>query len=102
MSSILPLSCDFLRRYLIALRATVTDRKDLAKLDAGIEDLSESLAPALWVDQLHLDRKEGDVVFQEERETAKSLCALLKSNNSNIPVRQLEPERSGELGTTTG
>ena len=75
---------------LIALRATVTDRKDLAKLDAGIEDLSESLAPALWVDQLHLDRKEGDVVFQEERETAKSLCALLKSNNSNIPAHRLQ------------
>lgn len=75
---------------LIALRATVTDQKDLAKLDDAIDDLGESLVPALWVDQLHLDPKVGDVVFQEERETAKSLCALLKSNNSHIPAQRLQ------------
>lgn len=70
---------------LVALRATVTDPKDGAKLDeATLDDLAESLAPHLWVDQLHLDRKLGGTVFQEERETAKLLCALMKKNNSHL------------------
>ncbi len=74
----------------IALRATVTDPKDLTLLDEVLDDLSESLLPALWVDQLHVDRRRGDVVFQEEREAAKILCLLIKKNNSHIPTSLLQ------------
>ena len=55
-----------------------------------LDDLSESLLPALWVDQLHVDRRRGDVVFQEEREAAKTLCLLIKKNNSHIPTSLLQ------------
>ncbi len=73
-----------------ALRGTVTNRKDLALLDEALDDLGESLLPALWVDQLHVDRQRGDMVFQEERETAKTLCLLMKKNYSHIPTSQLQ------------
>lgn len=76
---------------LVALRATVTDRKDGAKLDeATLDDLAESLVPNLWVDELHLNAKLGGAVFQEERETSKVLCALMKKNNSHIPPALLQ------------
>jgi hypothetical protein len=70
---------------LVALRATVTNEKDGKMLDeATYDDLVESLDPALWVDETHLDRKRGGDVFQNEREVSKILCALMKKNNSGI------------------
>jgi hypothetical protein len=79
------------KAQLDALLTTVTDKKDRAALiEAADDDLAESLAPQLWLDQLHLDRKLGGTVFQEERETSKILCALMKKNNSHISAALLQ------------
>ena len=54
---------------LTSLRAAMTDKDDAHKLDDAIKSLSDSLAPALWIDALHLQAKTGDQDFDEEKQT---------------------------------
>jgi methylphosphotriester-DNA--protein-cysteine methyltransferase len=70
---------------LIALRATVTDRDDGRRLDEAIGHLTQALAAELWADETHLERKHGEKVFQEDKETVKNLCELIKDKKSSIP-----------------
>jgi hypothetical protein len=69
---------------LIALRAGVTDKKDRKRLDEAINHLARSLDPDLWVDQTHLESKHGERVFQEEKETVKTLLNALDRNSTTL------------------
>jgi hypothetical protein len=71
---------------LTALRATVTRGEDADKLDAALEHLTQSLAPELWLDQTHLERKHGDRAIQEEKETVRKLCELAKDKKCTAPT----------------
>jgi hypothetical protein len=75
---------------LIALRATVTDSLDAQRLDYAIEHWQASLAPELWVDDLHLDRKKGDKVFDEEKKAAHALGEIQADKKSTIPPAVLQ------------
>jgi len=63
---------------LTALRATVTNRQDGAKLDDAIARLTDSLDASLWIDQTHLDSQLGDQVFDAEKKCAGKLQELIK------------------------
>lgn len=66
------------------LRATVTDKKDGKKLDEAIDPLTKSLDPDLWVDDVHLDPKHGDKVFNEEKDAVVKLVELIKDKKSTL------------------
>ena len=70
---------------LIALRATVTERNDRRRLDEAMRHLTNSLAAKFWVDETHLERRRGALVFHEDRLTVWNLCRLIKSRTSQIP-----------------
>ncbi len=70
---------------LIALRATLTNGYDAQKLDQAISHLTLSLAPALWVDDNHLDPRHGQIVFQEEKNAVNKLNAILKNRRGPLP-----------------
>ena len=93
---------------LVALRATMPcrrnhsdeDRRDedgdedrhegCRTLDAAIRHLQAALAPALWLDSIHLKRQHGERVFDEEKDAVKKLCALIKSRKNRIPDAVLQ------------
>ncbi len=69
---------------LIALRAGVTDKQDGQRLDQAIEHLTRSLDADLWVDQTHLELKQGERAFKEEKETVKHLFDALKRESTTL------------------
>lgn len=75
---------------MIALRTNVTSSADDNRLDAAIASLTASLAPALWVDETHLVRKQGDSVFQNEKDAVGKLLDLIGDNRSTIPAPTLQ------------
>jgi hypothetical protein len=68
---------------LTALRATVTDKKDGKKLDEAIGHLKKSLTPDWWIDDAHLQAKNGEQVFDEETDTVEELTNLIKDKKSS-------------------
>jgi hypothetical protein len=74
---------------LTVLRPTVTRKEDADKLDDALKHLAKALAPELWVDQTHLERKHGDRAIQEEKETVRKLCDLAKDKKSTVPSEVL-------------
>jgi hypothetical protein len=72
-------------REMTALRATVTDKHDGDELDEAIEELADSLAPKLWLDETHLRPKYGERVFHEEKESVQELLELIKDKKSRVP-----------------
>jgi hypothetical protein len=75
---------------LIALRATVTDKQDGNKLDEAIKHLTKSLASSWWSDDAHLQVKEGEKVFNEEKDTVNKLRDLIKDKKSSISDEELK------------
>lgn len=69
---------------LIALRAAVTNRTDGRKLDLAIKHLTRSLAPKLWVDGTHLNRRLGHRVFHQAKLTAWILCHRIHNPRSQL------------------
>jgi DNA/RNA endonuclease G (NUC1) len=67
-----------------ALRATVTDPQDGQQLDKAISKLSQSLDPGLWVDQIHLEWRQGHKVFDLEKDAVNTLVNLQKNKKSPI------------------
>jgi tetratricopeptide (TPR) repeat protein len=55
------------------------------KLDEAIYKLQKSLDPALWVDDTHLNPKQGNKVFDKEKEGVHKLEELLKDKKNTIP-----------------
>ena len=75
---------------LIALRATVTDKQDGNKLDEAIKHLEKSLTPAWWTDDAHLQVKDGEKVFNEEKDAVNQLRDLIKGKKSSISDMTLQ------------
>jgi len=76
---------------LIALGATVTDKQDGNKLDEAIKHLTKSLTPSWWIDDAHLQVKEGEKVFNEEKDAVNQLRDLIKNKKSSIADTALQP-----------
>jgi hypothetical protein len=75
---------------LTVLRATVTDKKDGGKLDEAIKHLTRSLDPKLWADQSHLAPKDGEKVFNEEKNAVSKLDELIKDKRNSVPGATLQ------------
>ena len=77
-------------REMIDLLATVKDKHDRDELDEAIEELEDSLAPELWLDETHLQPRRGEKVFHEEKESVHELMELIKDKKSRIPDAVLQ------------
>jgi len=73
---------------LVALRATAND-EDRAKIDDAIEDLTESLKPALWIDETHLQPGNGGDVFEEEEDAVEKLGELQDPAASQVFIDRI-------------
>jgi hypothetical protein len=69
---------------LTALRAGVTNKYDGQKLDEAIKHLTKSLTDSWWMDDTHLQAKEGAKVFNEEKDAVNQLRVQLKDPKSLI------------------
>jgi hypothetical protein len=74
---------------LMAMRPNVTGRTDTDRLDAAIGFLTDALAPALWLDETHLVPKQGDQVFQKEKDAVNKLRDLVNDPRSTVPAATL-------------
>jgi hypothetical protein len=70
---------------LIALRATVADKRDGDRLDAAIEHLRKSVDSSLWLDDSHPQDEEGGKVFGEEKDAVSTLRGLIGDSDTTIP-----------------
>ena len=73
---------------LLALRGTVTDKQDGKKLDEAIKHLTKSLTDSWWIDEAHLQAKDGDKVFNEEKDAVNKLSELLKDKKNSLSADQ--------------
>jgi len=55
-----------------------SDKGDANKLNDAIKNLQKSLDPKLWIDATHLSTKDGQKVFQDEKDTVGKLQDLIK------------------------
>jgi len=69
---------------LIALRNNVNYQPDYVGLSGAISNLQQSLAPALWIDQTHLDKTSGGMVFTKDIAAVQSLLKLMKDKHGTI------------------
>lgn len=69
---------------LTALRAGVSRPPERQQLDEAIRHLGNSLDPALWIDQTHLDRRHGERDFDDEKAAVQELCKLLKDKRGTL------------------
>ncbi len=82
---------DSIRKYkqnilsdLTALRSTVTNKQVGQKLDQAIQDLTNSLAPSLWVGGNTLEPRHGAMVFSAEKDAVVFMTDLIKTNNGGL------------------
>lgn len=75
----------WIRDNMVALRTTVSDKKDGDKLDKALESLINALDLTLWSDSLHLAAKNGDKVTKNIKDAASQLEKLLKDKKSALP-----------------
>jgi Tol biopolymer transport system component len=80
---------------LIALRAAVTNSDDREQLDEAIGELRASLSPALWINQVHLQLRGGDDVFDNEKKSVSDLQKLMKNKRSSISDAALQSAING-------
>ncbi len=74
------------RASLVAKQGTATGG-DVKEIGEAIKHLDHSLEPELWVDDSHLDPRDGEKVFEEEK---KSVEHLLKVKNTNVSAEIAE------------
>ncbi len=67
-----------------ALRATISDRETRWRLDAAIAHLTSSLSSEFWIDEIRLQRKHGDRVFQHGLSAVRNLCQLTRDRKSGL------------------
>ncbi len=73
-----------------ALRATVSDRETRWRLDAAIAHLTSSLSSEFWIDEIRLQRKHGDRVFQHGLSAVRNLCQLARDRKSGLSETTIE------------
>jgi hypothetical protein len=61
------------------------DNKSIEKLESAIISMENSLNPSLWIDDLHLDPKNGKQVFEEDKNALLSLTLLVENQQIVIP-----------------
>jgi hypothetical protein len=70
---------------LVAVRgSTPMDQSFAAKSDDAILHLQNSLNPAYWIDQTHLQPKGGNTVMNEEKLAVNKLREIMDSNNCPV------------------
>ncbi len=69
---------------LTAWLGKTTNSSDYGKISGAISNLQQSLAPALWIDQTHLDRTNGVIDFKVEQAAVQYLMKLLPKGHSTI------------------
>src|ERR1039458_1019191 len=70
---------------LLALRGNVTNQLTYADLNGAISDLQQSLSPALWIDQAHLDPTNGGTAYNKDTAATRYLLKLIKDSHGTIP-----------------
>ena len=75
---------------LIALRSTVNGGQAAERLEDATDELAESLATRLWLDETHVQAKLGEEMFDEEKETVHELHELVRSKTSSILERAVK------------
>jgi len=73
------------RAAIATLRAAATAKSDKDKLDDALKHLDNALN-ASWTNQSHPSDKDGDKVFNEEKEVVKKLAELVKDKKSTNPT----------------
>ena len=68
---------------LTALRSTLERPPDINALDAAIKNLADSLDPSLWLDETHITRSHGELVFNNHKAAVQELERLLQQKHSN-------------------
>lgn len=74
------------RAAIARLRAAATDKKDQDKLDDALKHLDKALNPLWWPDASHPTEKDGERVFNEEKDVVKRLAKLIKNKKSMNPT----------------
>jgi hypothetical protein len=69
---------------LLSVRATVTDDENGHKLDEAVRHLTKSVTPRLWLDQTHIQGKEGEEVFDEDKQAVNELFQFVGDEKSAI------------------
>jgi hypothetical protein len=69
---------------LTALRDGLAGQPDTNRLDQAVGRLTDSLDPALWLDETHLTPKDGDRVFQGEKDAVVMLQELAQDPSALI------------------
>jgi hypothetical protein len=76
---------------LIALRDSVNFTQPLAqKLDDAIQHLANSLNPAYWIDQTHLQPKGGNTAMNEEKLAVNKLQDIMGANECPVAPAVLQ------------
>jgi hypothetical protein len=76
---------------LIALRSSVVLTEPFAqKFDDAIQHLQDSLNPAYWIDQTHLQSKGGNMAMNEEKLAANKLAEIMDSKDCPVAPAVLQ------------
>ena len=76
---------------LVALRSSVALTKPFAQaFDDAIQNLANSLNPAYWIDQTHLQPKGGNTAINEEKLTVSKLWEIMESRKRPIDAAVLQ------------
>jgi hypothetical protein len=73
-----------IRSDLATLRAGLTRKQDADRLDQVIAHMDKSLAPKLWVDGNHLDPRQGQQVFDQQKDAVNKLVLLRGDPRSTV------------------
>ena len=72
------------------LKKLTTYSKDEQRLSRAAADLDDALAPSLWLDETHLQRKKGHSAFDELQKAAKDLDELTGDRRSQVSSAAVE------------
>jgi hypothetical protein len=76
---------------LVAVRASSAPRQPFAhKFDDAIQHLADSLNPAYWIDQTHLQAKGGTTAMNEEKLAVERLREIMDSKKCPVALGELQ------------
>ena len=71
-----------------ALLPYFADQSEARKLSAAIDDVIEANNPAFWIDDSHLQLKQGEHVFDQKRKAVHKLAELVRKDTALAPALQ--------------
>jgi hypothetical protein len=78
------------RNEIAAAIPTATRKQDADRLRDAVKKLDESLDPDLWIDDYHPDPKDGQKVFDRERDAVHKLIEIQRDKNSQFDDTTLQ------------